>query len=131
MSRENVKVVRELYRAWNDGDPGWKYYTPDLEWDVSRWAPDLPGIARGQDEVRGQFRRFLEMWSEVHFEPEQFIDHGDRVVVTVTVQTRGRAGGVPVVERLAHVFTLRDGFVARFVLYPTAEEALEAVGLSE
>ena len=131
MSRENVEIVRTLYQLWNTGDPGWSYYAPDVEWDVSRWAPDLPNAARGQGEVRALFRRFLGMWEEVRFEPERFIDHGDRVVVILTVYTRGRGSGVPVVDRIAHVFTLRDGLVARVVQHPDAEGALEAVGLRE
>jgi ketosteroid isomerase-like protein len=128
MSRENVKVARELYRAWNRGDPGFAYYTPDVEWDVSRWAPDLPDVARGHDEVRDQYKRFLGMWDELHFEPERFIEQGDALVVPVTINTRGKGSGVTVASQGAvHAFTFRDGLVASFVLYPDLEQALEAV----
>src|SRR5215210_6113003 len=101
MSQENVEIVRSLYDAWNDGDPGWSFYAADIEWDVSRWAPDLPDVARGQKEVRRLFQRFLGMWGEVRFEPERFIEHDDQVVVILTVQARGRESGVSVAARAA------------------------------
>ena len=129
MSRENVEVVRELYRAWNRGDPGFAFYAPDVEWDVSRWAPDLPEVARGHEEVRDQLGPFLGMWDEVHFEPERFIEQGDTVVVTVTLRTRGKGSGITVSAHVAHVYTLRDGLVTSFVLYPDLSQAIEAVGL--
>ena len=131
MSEENVEIVRGLYESWNAGDPTFERFAPDIEWDVSRWAPDLREVARGHDEVRELFRRFLGMWDELHFEPHRFIEGGDHVVVSLTVRTRGRASGVPATIETAHVFTLRDGLLASHVQYPNLDEALEAAGLSE
>ena len=130
MSQENVELVKQLYELWNRGDPGWRHFAPDIEWDVSRYAPDLPSAAHGLDDVRALFRSFLGMWEEIRFEPERFIAHGDRVVVILTVRSRGHRSGIPVADRIAHVFTLRDGLVARHVQYRTPEAAAEAVGLS-
>jgi ketosteroid isomerase-like protein len=98
---------------------------------VSRWAPDLPDVARGYEEVRRQFRHFLGTWDEIHFEPERFIDGGDTVVVPVTIRTSGKGSGVSLSSDAVHVYTLRDGLVTSFVLYPDVSQALEAVGLTE
>ena len=127
MSRENIEVARELYRAWNRGEPGFELYAPDITWDVSRWAPDLPDVARGHDEVRDQHRRFLGMWDELHFEPERFVEHGDAVVVPFTIRTRAKGSGVTVSSGGVHALTFRDGLVASFVLCLDLEQALEAV----
>jgi ketosteroid isomerase-like protein len=43
----------------------------------------------------------------------------------------GRQSGVPVEERVWHVWTLRDGRFWRLRIFATKAEALEAVGLSE
>src|SRR4051794_15073216 len=131
MSRENIEVAREIYRAWNRGDPGFELCAPDVEWDVSRWAPDLPEVARGYEQVRAQHRHFLGMWDEVHFEPERFFDADDAVVAAVTVRTSGRGSGVTVSRDSFHVYRFRDGLVASFVLYPDLAQALDAVGLRD
>ncbi len=131
MSQENVEFVRRLYDSWNEGDPAFERFAPDIEWDVSRYAPDLSEVARGHDEVRELFRRFLGVWDEVHFEPHRFFDGGDRIVVSLTVHSRGRGSGVPVTGDGAHLFVLRDGLLASHVQYSNLEDALEAAGLSE
>jgi ketosteroid isomerase-like protein len=130
MSQETDRL-RELYRAWNRGDPGWDYCTSDVEWDASHWAPDMPDVARGTEEAGHLIRRFMGTWTDVRFEPERFVERGSRVVVLVKVHARGRGSGVPFVDSTAHVFTLRDGLVAHFAHYRDTAEALAAVGLSE
>jgi ketosteroid isomerase-like protein len=131
MTPGNVEVAREMYRAWNRGDPGFELCAPDVEWDVSRWAPDLPEVARGYEQVRAQHRHFLGMWDEVRFEPERFIEEGDAVVVPVTIRTRGKGSGVALVRDSFHVYRFRDGLVTSFVLYPELAQALDAVGLRD
>jgi len=76
------------------------------------------------------YQHFLEMFEEVHVEPERFIESDDLVVVPNSSQLGGR-DGVQTVARSALVFELRSGLVARIRLYQEAHEALEAVGLSE
>jgi ketosteroid isomerase-like protein len=44
---------------------------------------------------------------------------------------RGKGGGAPVDERIAHVFTLREGKLVRADFYSDPAEALKAVGLAE
>jgi ketosteroid isomerase-like protein len=131
MSQGHGEIVREVYGAWNRGDPGLALYAAEVAFDLSRWAPDIPEVARGHDEVRKAFGRLVGMWDEITFEPEQFIEDGDTVVVPVAVHSRGKASGVAPSATVAHVFTLRDGLVTSFTLYPDLPQALEAVGLSE
>ena len=132
MSQENVEVVRRIYSRWNAGDPGFDFYAADIEWDVSRYAPDLPNVAKGHEQVRTLFRRFLGMWEDLHFELERLtVARADTVIAEVTVHSRGRGSGVPVADRVAHVFTLRDGLVMRHVQHRSNAEALENMGLSD
>ena len=131
MSHENVEIVRQVYGAWNRDDPGLALYASDVEFDLTRWAPDIPEVARGHDQVQKQFGRLVGMWDELRFEPEKFIEHGDAVVVPVVAYTRGKGSGVTTSVRVAHVYTLRDGLVTSFALHRDLAQALEAVGLSE
>jgi ketosteroid isomerase-like protein len=124
MSEQNVEVVRGLYELWNAGDLGLEFLAPDVEWDVSRWAPDLPAVAHGHDEMQNLTQSLVGMWDEVRFEPRQFYERGDRVVVDVAIHTRGRGSGVPVDVEVAHMFELHGGLVKRHVQYPKLNEAL-------
>jgi ketosteroid isomerase-like protein len=55
----------------------------------------------------------------------------DRVVVFFRLWGTARASGVPVDERVATVFQLREGRLHRMVVYRNRHEALEAAGLGQ
>jgi hypothetical protein len=62
---------------------------------------------------------------------DEFLDCGDRVLVTWRGGGTSRVGGVPVVWQEAHVYKVADGEVRCVHEYRTREQALAAVGLSE
>jgi len=61
---------------------------------------------------------------------DEFIPHGEHVVVPVTGRMKGR-GGIEVEVKTAMVATFRDGRVLRWTMYRDKPEALQAVGLAE
>jgi hypothetical protein len=62
--------------------------------------------------------------------PDEFIPHGEQVVVPLTARLTGR-GRIEVEGRGAPVATLRDGRLVRWTMYQDRDEALKAVGLEE
>jgi uncharacterized protein len=72
-----------------------------------------------------------ETWQEWHFEPERFLDAGERVVVFARIIGRGEASGAPVELETTHVWTIRGGRAASVHAYRDRTAALEAAGLSE
>jgi ketosteroid isomerase-like protein len=56
-------------------------------------------------------------------------DH--RVLVVQTLTVRSRKAGVPMEGDVAAIMTLRDGKIVRTENYPSVEQALQAVELSE
>jgi ketosteroid isomerase-like protein len=74
------------------------------------------------------FRTFA---SDYRFEIEESRDCGDRVFIVATHHGRGRASGVPVTQRTAYVYTVRQGRVSRVEAWVDREAALEAAGLRE
>jgi ketosteroid isomerase-like protein len=68
---------------------------------------------------------------ELEVTTEEFIDAGDRVLVTAHHRGRGRGSGIEVDRRFYLVYSLRNGKVARADEYADRTEALEAAGLSE
>jgi ketosteroid isomerase-like protein len=53
------------------------------------------------------------------------------VVAALRCQARSARSPVPLADRFAQVFTLRDGKIVRIQSYPSFDEALEAVGLRD
>lgn len=123
-AQDNTRLIQESYAAFGRGDiPAvLDYLTDDIEW-YGAGPKELPlaGIWRGRDEVREFFKNLNETQEILTFEPQDFIAEGDTVVVLLRYRTRVKATGRIVETDLVHVFTVRNGKVARLrQFYDTA-----------
>jgi ketosteroid isomerase-like protein len=132
MSQENVKVVKRAIEGFNrrDLDAAAREFDPDAEVDWSRSKGIEAGVYRGREATQRFWGTFLEMFESVVAEPEEFIDHGDFVIVLDQTHMRGR-DGIEVQARNVTVVTLRDKRIIRWRLCRDRAEALKAVGLDE
>ena len=132
MSQENVRLVRNAYDAWNEGDVDGQLATlhPESEWVTSGVFPGLDPVYRGHDGYRKFWDDFRGTFESLHIEVEDLRDCGERVVALLTFDARGR-DGLQVRRQAANVFSFRDGLLVRVEGYGDWAEALEAVGLSE
>jgi ketosteroid isomerase-like protein len=71
----------------------------------------------------------LDEIDDLRIEPEQLIDAGEQVVVSMRISGRGKLSGAHVELTLTSVSLLRDGNIVRGRNYSEKAEALEAVGL--
>jgi ketosteroid isomerase-like protein len=131
MSQENVEVVRAFYEAFARGDL--ESALTAFDPDVVAYDHDIPdsGEYRG---LEGLFRwqaDWQSSWESWRWDPEEFIEAGDRVVAGLMVHAKGRGSGVDLKRLDGAVWTLRDGKCIRLDYYGSKEEALEAVGLRE
>jgi ketosteroid isomerase-like protein len=133
MSRENVQVVREALSAYIAGD-----FARALECYAEDWVgediPDLPGHAtyQGRAGVRERERRFREIWGDLAWEPVEFINAGDDVVVAVVaMHGHGRGSDIPMDVLAAFVYEVRDDKIVRDRPFRSRSQALEAAGLRE
>ena len=134
MSQENVEVARHAYDAFlrSDWNTMSELIDPDFEFRGTVGGLEEGRIARGAQQFREVFEKEdLDAWDERRFEPEDFIDAGDCVVVLQREYRRGRASGVELETETAVVFEVRDGRVMRIQGYMDRASALEAVGLPE
>ena len=133
MSEQNVEVVRRAGAAWQSGGPDamLEFLDPEIEWRVRLDLPDA-GTYRGHAEVRQLFGRFEEVLEKMRYEPLEFIDAGELVVMPLHWWGRGRLSGAEVAERQGEtwVFTVRDGRITAVHEYRRKEDALEAAGLA-
>ena len=131
MSQENVEIVRRIYDAdRGDWDEVFRYAAPDIE--VTFKAGPRAGTHRGREEVQAVLEDVaagFEVWIS---EPVEFFESGDRIVVIVDNRLRPKGGTSGEFEfRNGHIWTIRDGMVVSLLGFATAEETLEAAGLSE
>jgi ketosteroid isomerase-like protein len=71
----------------------------------------------------------LDEIDDLRIEPEQLIDAGEQVVVSMRTSGRAKLSGAAVDLTLTSVSLLRDGKIVRVRNYSEKAEALEAVGL--
>jgi uncharacterized protein len=126
MSQSNVELVRTLFETYRRGDyaAAAACLAPGVVYEIGQEVP-----AFGPDEVRDMWERWDSAWDEMETVPEEFIDAGDNVVVTVHYSARGRGSKIEYDERLFDVYTVRDGRCVRKLEFRDRSEALEAAGL--
>ena len=137
MSQENVDWMRRMFDEFGWSPAGIEeasragLIAPDVELDFSALYLDGP-VVRGLEDWRRGFADTVPWGRSLTFEPEQFFDVDDeRVLIFMRVTARGEGSGVPVENRVAHEYTIRDGVLARWKGYADRAEALEAAGLQE
>jgi uncharacterized protein len=130
MSQENVEIVRAIYDEWMRGEMALDRFDPDISMFE---APTLPGAASavGIDAVRHYIKSFANYWQKIRFEPQEYIEAGDQVVVVARLVGRGKSSGVDVTRTWAYVWTLRGRKALRLQGYADRAEALKAAGLAE
>jgi ketosteroid isomerase-like protein len=126
MSRENVATARSFVAAYNreDFEAALRLGTADLVLDFSRALGPYRGVYP-RDRILGFLEELNSTFESVRFEPRDFIDAGDRVVMPMTIRFRGR-DGIEVKAETTNLWVFRDGALARIVLYQETEEALRA-----
>ena len=125
MSQEYVEIVRRFLDVV-DVDEALTYADPGIVWNP---IEELP--TQGHDAVRASLAHWKAEWDDYRLMPEEFVDMGDRVVVTVRLGGRGRGSGVEIDARFYDVYTLRDNKIVRMDQFKERSEALAAAGLSQ
>jgi ketosteroid isomerase-like protein len=137
MSEENVALVRRNYEVINaigrTGDEFvdpeelapelWASLAPDFELHGRADVPD-PKTYRGREQSKEFWRMLQEVWAEFRWEPLEFTDLGDVVVVETRIVGVGRGSDVPIEAEETDVFWFRDGLIVRLQGFASKEEAL-------
>ena len=120
----NIQTAQNGYAAFGRGDiPAiLELLTDDIEW-VDPGPSDVPtaGTHRGKEAVLAWFGTLGENLDFQVFEPREFIAQGDKVVSIVYAEATVRSTGRQVIDEEAHVWTFKDGKVARIQLFQDTE----------
>jgi ketosteroid isomerase-like protein len=139
VSEENIELLREWYDRLNavgrietgEMDPAkvfpgiWDRVAADAEFHERPEMPDAR-VYRGREEAMQFFRKTWEIFAEMRWEPQEFIDCGEAVVVVTRVIGVGRGSEVPVEMDETDVIWFRDGMIIRVAGFPTRDEGLAA-----
>ena len=107
-----------------------RFAVPDLEIEPPPLYPDMK-VYRGIAEIRGFYAMLTEVWEEWTFEPGEMEEAGDRLLVHVRLNARGRGSGLELVNDAFHVWTFRDGKIARIKTVLDESEARRTAGLGD
>jgi ketosteroid isomerase-like protein len=126
----DVELVKEGIEAFNrDGVDGiLPLIHPEFEVTTPPELASEPDTYRGHQGVRRWFDSFDEVMEEIRWDPRSFREVGGRVVVEFTLRARGKSTGLAFGQEAVMVWEIEDGKGRRIELYPTLDEALEAVG---
>lgn len=95
----------------------------DAEWHESEELPDT-GVYRGREAISTFLTDFLDSWERFHQTVEEARQAGDRVLVIIHLEARGRGSTAEVDARYAHVWTISDGRGIRVNAFYDPAEAL-------
>ena len=116
MSSHDIDTVRTAYAEFAAQNAGavLAKLDPAAEW-VEAGGGDSPcGTFVGPDAIAaGVFAVIGANFDEYRADPSEFVDHGDRVVVTGRFTGRNKSGAT-LDTGFEHVFEMRDGKVVRF-----------------
>ena len=129
VSQENVEVVRRILDGWSQGDfsVGAELLAADFEWKQHAEAVE-PGTRRG-GQVGNSLRNIFEIYEDFRVQADDFIDAGDKVVVTARVSATEKRTGMPLKGTWALLWTVRDGRLVRNEVFASRAEALKAAEL--
>ena len=131
MSEENLEIVRRLSTAFSGGGDA-TAWLQDLDPDVVLHVEQAgQGVYRGHEGVIKSLVDWTEDFDGFKSVPEEFLEHGDYVVVRTRQTGSGKASGVPMEGLFWFVFQVRGGKVVRIHVLASEQEALEVAELRE
>jgi len=118
--QENKQLVMEGYRLFQAGDIRnlLERYHDDAEWT----GPESEYLAysgnfHGRKGIAEFFAKLDACMQVLHMEPKMMIAEDDKVVVSGSSTWVARSTGRQYDNPFVHIFTIRDGRVARFDSY--------------
>lgn len=126
--QENAQVVQSVYAAFGRGDiPA---FFDALADDVELALPypaDIPnaGTFHGKAGIQKWLGLTMENVEFRALEPQAYIAQGDKVVALLHTEATVKRTGRTVDQDVAHVWTLRDGKIARHQAYEDTAAVVE------
>ena len=115
MTQSGIDVVQALYRVAlaSHEDTIAQLVTPDIVWEILDSFPH-GGVYTGIPAIFGQFLPKLQAdFYDWHAQPDEFVDAGDTIVALGLYSGTLKTNGVHIVAPFCHIWTLKNGKIAR------------------
>ena len=129
---EDVEMLRRAhddFRKYGE-DAIYEYFDPQID---LRAIEEMPGnkTHRGHAGVHDWFQLLRDSFGDFTWEPVEYTDLGEHVLVDTKFIAQGRESGVPVEVMVYNLWTVRDRKVNRVRGYLNRDEALAAARASD
>jgi hypothetical protein len=131
MSQENLDRLRVAYENFATGGLTMDLLTDDVEFRQPDEIGGGDGVYHGREEVARGVQQLLDVFDDLHADPEEFFVRDDFIVVFLRLRGRGKGSGVPIDVPQAHVFRFRGRQVDLWHAYFDRDEALKAAGFGD
>jgi ketosteroid isomerase-like protein len=134
MSQENVEIVRKAIEARNRDLEEWLsfFHPAAVTSDLATAAGMRTGEVQGRDELRRDVEQWHEVFDDFGLGVVEILDLDEWVLAEVRYRGRGGTSGAEVALFQVDLYKVHAGLITEMRAgYPSREEALEAVGLSE
>jgi ketosteroid isomerase-like protein len=129
----NLDLVRSIFAAFERGDylssADWAH--PEIELVIAD-GPE-PGTWKGLTGMAEGARSWMSAWNEWRAEVDEYRElDAERVLVLSHVSARGKTSGLEIGQTqtaVTSLFHVREGKVARWVVYMDRQRALADLGL--
>jgi ketosteroid isomerase-like protein len=130
MTEEYVERLKSAYEAFSEGgvEAILDRVSPDFQLRDRESAPDRSTLVGGEG-ILELVRLNMEVFDELEFEPVEFVDRGELVVVVLRQRVHGRSSGIAIDSETVHAWEFSEGRATRMQIYPDRQRALDALGL--
>lgn len=127
--KDNIALIQDSYAAFGKGDIQTilGHLTPDVEWTFEGPAViPYSGKKVGPSQVLKFFEALATTQDEPKLTIDEYIAQGDKVVTVGRYSAVVKATGKRIDSPVAHVFTFRNGKIARFLNFGDTAQAADA-----
>jgi len=125
----NVELIKNLYQAFAQGDiPAvLQSFDENIEWTEAEGFPYGGTYRGGEAVVENVFMKLATEWTDFKADPNEFLDAGERIVALGNYSGSYNQTGKSMNVSFAHVWTLKDGKIIKFVQYTDTLKVSEAL----
>ncbi len=126
---DNKQIIEDLYKSFAGGDiPGvLGTFDERIEWTEAEGFP-YGGTYTGANAIlENVFMKLGSEWEGFAAVPNEILDAGDNIVALGNYSGKFNATGKSMNVPFAHVWTLRDGKIVKFVQYTDTLKVSEAL----
>jgi len=126
---DNKLIIENGYKCFATGDvPGLlKSFDENIEWTEAEGFPYGGTYTGANAIVENVFMKLGGEWEKFSAVPDELLDAGDNIVALGHYSGKFNKTGKSMKVPFAHVWTLRDGKIVKFVQYTDTLKVSEAL----